>query len=306
MAQTQTKETPNQKLFIVNKFCFFSGVREIKLSQECFWVVLLKLALTASVLWWARSTRHYLPCLWSSYRLPWPILLTYHEFSCACLCLCYCAASQTHQGIWDSDCFLARTSRVSLLCFSNQFIVVCSLERLLWRQGTDHITVLCSLWSVLPSTEPYFAAYVNPYCLETQVSTILPQFFFLVCFAPTFSVTHPCYYQCCQNFYELNFGCRAVFFHLSLCSSRTHIISSHRSISKISSFLFRATRFLRLEFQNSQYSTFFSGKLFHCLCGLWILQLTSYCTSPHSLLLVSRQCPLELSQMTLLILVDFY
>lgn len=50
-AIAQTEETPIQKLFIVNKFWgFFYGVKKITWLQECFWVVLLKLALTAGVL----------------------------------------------------------------------------------------------------------------------------------------------------------------------------------------------------------------------------------------------------------------
>lgn len=168
-AMAQTEETPIQKLFIVNRFwvCFFMGLR--------------KLSCCRNVSGWSFWNWHSLPVCCDGLGAQ---VVTYHAFDPLTSCLgqfcllimsfhvlaCAYAIALLHKLIiWDSDCFLVCTSSVSLLCFSNQLTVTCSLER--WpslKPGlSDHITFLCSLLSILQSTQPYFAEYVNPYCLET-------------------------------------------------------------------------------------------------------------------------------------------
>lgn len=155
------------------------------------------------------------------------LIMSFHVLACT-----YAVALPHKLIIWDSDCFLVCTSSVGLLCFSNQLTVTFSLER--WpslKPGlSDHIAVLCSLWSILQSTQPYFAEYVNPYCLETgnqktQVSTILPQFFFLVSLAPTFSV--PTHVIISAARISVNFTSGVMLYSSSYRCAHSEVILSH-------------------------------------------------------------------------------
>lgn len=97
-ATTQTTRDYNTEALYCNQVEGFYGFKEIKLSQEHFWLILLKLVVTAGMLWLARSVCHSLLSFWFTDSLFWPILLIRCEFACTCLCLLYYPASVSNSS----------------------------------------------------------------------------------------------------------------------------------------------------------------------------------------------------------------